>query len=172
MANWSETLPEELREKLRMNRSDLGTKDSQGLIWMQVVGLGMGKRVLECTTKEAIVEMREALRLGNELGFPERDMVTLLRKEAWREKITGWCSTVFGQEVFAIERWKHMASMQMNTVCRMGFLGAVGLEGGMLTWVTVLVRNDGGGGGDIGSASRGNEASDYARGLEGAGGSQ
>lgn len=113
-----ETLPGWLREGLRVNRSNNEMKDNDGVIWMLLAARGIGKEAKEGTTEEAIAYIRDVLWLGNEVTFPESNMVTLLRKEDWCAMITRWCGTVFGQRVFQIGRWTWIAGMQMNKVGR------------------------------------------------------
>lgn len=64
------------------------------------------------------MRMREALRLANDVSFPEAKIILLWRKKDWREGISAFCETEPRRREFQIGRWAWMSGMEMDTVSK------------------------------------------------------
>ncbi|KAJ6439243.1 integral membrane protein [Purpureocillium lavendulum] len=122
-----DTLPPELNHKLRMNRRDTMMADSHGDIWVQLVAAASKEPgMFHGNDDEMKAQMRRALRLSGEPGFPLRRLATIWRYERWRQMATRWCQTTVGRATFEISTWDWMIRLRIDDFWFMAFRQVLG----------------------------------------------
>ena len=101
-----------------MNRQDAMMADSHGDIWVQLVAAASEKPgMFHGNDDEMKAQMRRALRLSGEPGFPQRRLATIWRNERWRQMATRWCQATVGRATFQISTWDWMIRLRIDDVC-------------------------------------------------------
>ncbi|KAJ6436772.1 Maltose permease MAL31 [Purpureocillium lavendulum] len=117
-----DTLPPKLNLELRMNRQDAMMADSHGDIWVQLVAAASEKPgMFHGNDDEMKAQMRRALRLSGEPGFPQHRLATIWRNERWRQMATRWCQTTVGRATFQISTWDWMIRLRIDDFWFMAF---------------------------------------------------
>jgi len=106
-----------------MNRRDTMMADSHGDIWVQLVAVASRKPGMFQGNDDGMrAQMRRALCLSGEPGFPLGRLATIWRNERWRQMATRWCQTTVGRATFQISTWDWMIRLRIEDVCLDGWL--------------------------------------------------
>ncbi|KAK4076535.1 hypothetical protein Purlil1_12626 [Purpureocillium lilacinum] len=117
-----DALPPELNRALRMNRRDPTMADSHGDIWVQLATVASERPgIFHGTVDEMKEQMRDALRLSSDTGFPLTRLVIIWRNERWRQMTTRWCETTVGRATFQITTWDWMICHRIDDFWFMAF---------------------------------------------------
>lgn len=93
--------------------------DSHGQIWMQVVeALKYDPELLSGTVADSQQRVIQALKLGSDIQFPIRRLVTIGKNEKWMKMVSRWCETTLGRATFKISTWEWMISYRIDEVSR------------------------------------------------------
>ncbi|GJN78664.1 hypothetical protein PLIIFM63780_002173 [Purpureocillium lilacinum] len=117
-----DALPPELNRALRMNRRDPTMADSHGDIWVQLSTVASERPgIFHGTVDEMKEQMRDALRLSSDTGFPLTRLVIIWRNERWRQMTTRWCETTVGRATFQTTTWEWMICHRIDDFWFMAF---------------------------------------------------
>lgn len=116
----ADTLPDEVRLQLCMNRQELKLADRDGQIWTQLVLMFNSPESIirgEDNTNDICKRIGAALRLDGENAtkLPNR-MLIILRNNQWNQFTTSWCKTAIGKETFNASKWVNMIAHRLDYV--------------------------------------------------------